>query len=328
MLHMWTLVSGGPKTIWVKTDECRLENGERAFVDEFGDPPLLPEWYTDFPGSMLRDTCDARTGGERLWKHFSTRASAGEIVDYYLGQVNAGGLGLESEEFGRERMCPGFSSENDIYRFSIDVYERGETSFWTTGLETTGYEQTKWIPGYLQYLSEGNGQIHLRENRMFGLPAKDCWAPLEAFRDTQPPDERKSPSDTQQILWSSLPGWFQFDLTKGHRARVYLSDEPDGSESWIASLFVEVDTLPHVAFARSLDAIESHGFDGSGNRSSSLRYFISSLYRGRWLSAQIQSESSNSASFGVSEAGDVWKAHFSFSPPKGTPPPAFVEWDE
>lgn len=321
---MWTLVTGRPSDLWVRTDECRLPNGERAFVDEFGEPPPLPDWYVEPRGSQLRDTWDSRIGGERLWEHRSMCCDADYVVSHYLRQIKAGSLEVDQELFGRERMSPGFSAENAMFSFSVDVYERDGLSFWTTGLETEGYKKTKWAPRHLTFVRQSESRIWLRDSNLLGKD--DCWAPLDALRDLKPPEEKRSLGDTQQILWSSLPNWLQFDQTQGQRGRVSLWGFEKPLENWVASIFVPFDEAPRSIFERCLSLLERHGFDASGTDKLEHSFFVSSLNRGRWLSVQIKTDSCESAGVGIEDTAGYWRLHASYAPRVGTPPPEFAEW--
>jgi hypothetical protein len=312
---MWTMVSGGPETMWVKTDECRLVNGELAFVDKLGSAPPPPEWLVGPEGSELQETHDARAGGECLWEFRSLRASAEDVLAYYRELIEGVGLAILPDR-RPDSLCLGFRAKNTEFGFHIYVYERKGLSFWNTGLDTESYKKRKWEPGYLHFLEQDHERIKMKSE---GNRPKECWAPVDALRCTDPPIERHCTFTTQPILWSSLPRWIQFNIEEGRVGEVYLWEEEDGSKGWNAQISAQIEGDPRCTFESRLDDLEAQGFEMNGVVGPGPSYYISVL--GNWLTVHFKSEAGDGGLVRVHGTYHQWKCEAAYVPSPGTPPP-------
>ena len=128
--NVWIEVSSGPGPLWVQTEECRLPNGDLAFVYEAGPAPRLPGWFGAPADSTFRESSDLRGVGMPLTEIRSMRTNAGQILAFYGDRIERGGL-ARTEEPQVGRGGPGFCAENTGYIFQLDVYEHKDLVFWT-----------------------------------------------------------------------------------------------------------------------------------------------------------------------------------------------------
>jgi len=321
MSVMWTMVSGCPETMWVKTIECRLANGELAFVDELGPAPQSPPWLVGPEGSLLQQRQDGRAGGDYLREFRSLRAPAEDVLAYYRELVERSGLAILPDR-RPGRLCSGFRAKSAEFGFHIYVFERKGLSFWNTGLYTESYKKRKWLPPYLHFLEQDHERVKMRsaEHR-----PKECWAPVSAISKTEPSVEKKCSFVTESILWSSLPKWIQFNIEDGREGKVYLWEEEDGSKGWNAQISAQIEGDPRSAFESWLDDLEALGFAMRGTEGLDRGYYISVMWN--WPSAHIQSGSGDEGSIGMNDAyrrwetENQWDMHIVYTPVPGTPQP-------
>src|SRR5258708_39529472 len=98
---MWIKVEDAPKPFWLDTDECRLANGELAFVYENLQKPAIPEWFGAPPLSNLREASESLWAWYKREEHRSLRGTVPEIVAFYEESIARGGLARE--EYARPR---------------------------------------------------------------------------------------------------------------------------------------------------------------------------------------------------------------------------------
>ena len=192
MLVMWSKVSGGPEPLWVKAEECRLINGELAFVNEAGLPPPLPEWFDCPAKSQLRRASEDRDRamGFPLLEVRSMRAKAEDVLAFYEECMKRGGL-VKKAAPHVDRVCSGFSMENEEYTFGIELYKRNDLVFWTiqhTDKIHTKKMEHKWMPHVLELLCRNSERVTLRRPR---TDSEEIWAPVDALRTSQPPMEKR-----------------------------------------------------------------------------------------------------------------------------------------
>jgi hypothetical protein len=253
------------------------------------------------------------------------RASAENVLVFYRNLIEQAGLAFVPERRSG-RICPGFRAKNAEFGFHIHVYERKGLSFWNIGLETESYKKRKWLPGYLHFLEQDNERVKLRSA---GHRPKECWAPVDALRNTDPPVERDRTISTQPILWSSLPKWIQFNIEDGKQGEVYLWEEEDGSKGWSAKISAQIEGDPRSAFESYLDDLEARGFAMSGTEGPEKGYSISLL--GNWPTAHIQSGAGNGGWINMNDAyrhwelDNQWDIHIGYLPVPGVSPSSFAD---
>jgi hypothetical protein len=117
---MWLEVSGGPEALWVHADECRLPDGELAFVYETDPTPPLPGWHGAPADSWVR----RRSSILGCWDEArSAPMKAEQVLAYYWARV------ARCLEPPVGRAGPGFSAENAEWRFDLNVYEHRDLAF-------------------------------------------------------------------------------------------------------------------------------------------------------------------------------------------------------
>jgi hypothetical protein len=292
---MWIEITGGPRSLWVRSDECRLADGDLAFVNKPGPPPALPEWLEAPVDSRLRASDSVL--GFPLMECRSMRAKASQILAFYRGCIQRGRLALTEGQ--------GLSAENDEYTFGLDIYEHNDLAFWTIQLCSKVRQRRAVLASDMLLVARNDERLTLRNQ----YTAEEYWAPVTAVRDSEPPDARPEPARSEPILWSSLPGWIQFDMDGGNKG------EKHGVEQWNATIKVPLNNDPTSAFARCLDSLDAHGFDGSGTQQPDRSYFVSVLQRGHSLNAHIRSETGDRATATVLNTLGHVTLFLRYSPP-------------
>ncbi|MFZ1084795.1 MAG: hypothetical protein WAN35_07520 [Terracidiphilus sp.] len=325
---MWTFVSGGSHNLWVKTDECRLPNGELAFVDDWGPAPSSPDWFVGPEGSELQMRQDGRKGGECLWEFRSMRASAEYVLAFYQDLIEKAGLAILPER-KPERLCPGFRAKSAEFGFHVYVYERKGLSFWNIGLDTENYKKRKWVPRYLQLLGQNDERVILRTT---GVRPIESWAPIDALRDTDPSVERQNTCSIYNmgtIRWSSLPKWIQFNVEDGKQGEITSWEDEDGSKGWNANVSTKIEGNPRNMFESCLNDLEAQGYEMRGIEGPEKGFSISLL--GDWPTAHVQSENGDGGMIRLDDSQCRWKSenqwdiHFVYLPVSGTPLSKFID---
>ena len=317
------MVSGGPGQLWVKTQECRLSNGELAFFDELGPAPPLPEWFFGPNNSELIELRDCRAGGECIWVTRRMRAPAEYILAFYRDQTEKAGLVVVPDR-SPSRFCPGFRAKSTEHSFHIHVYERKGVSLWNIGLDTESYKKRKWVPRYLHFLDQNSERITMRSE---GVRPKECWAALDALRYDDPPVEKHSSLIKESIQWYSLPEWVQFGIEKGKQGELFLWEEENGSNGWNAQFTIQLVGDPRSVFEYYLDCMETQGFRVIEPQDQGRGYYISLL--GDWPTAHFQSGAGDEVSICAIDAyrhwalENQWDIQFAYCPAPETPPPPF-----
>jgi hypothetical protein len=288
---MWNQVSGGPGPLWVQEEECRLPNGDLAFVYEAVQAPPLPGWFGAPADSTLRESSDLRVVGMPLTEIRSMRANAGQVLAFYGDRIERGGL-ARTEEPQAARGGPGFCAENTEYIFRLDVYEHKDLVFWTIHFGAKAVRKRKpTITSPLLLVGRNEERVTLRHP----YTTDEYWAPVDALRDSEPPDARREPPRTEPIVWRLLPAWAQFSLDSLSEGEVYRSRSETGAEEWNASIRTPVEGDPQSVFESCLDSLDAHGFDASRTQRQDRSYFVSVLQRGHSRNAHVQSEAGDRA---------------------------------
>jgi hypothetical protein len=315
---MWFEVSGGPGPLWVRIDECRLPDGELAFVSEIGRIPIpaWPSWFGTPTDSRLRNPSDLAVMGHPLSEVRSMRAKAGQVLAFYGQRVELGGL-TRTEEPQVGRGGPGFSAENSEYSFALDVYEHKDFVFWTVQLGTKIRRRKIVNTGRLLLV----GRHHERATLRHPDTGEEYWVPADALCDSEPPDARPEGPRTEPLIWSLLPAWAQFGVDNGKQGEVCRYRGQSGAEEWNASIRSRVDGDPRSVFESCLDSLDANGFDASGTQRPHHSYYVSVLQWGHSLNAHIQSEIGDYAIVTVLNTLGYLSRHIRYSPPQGESPP-------
>jgi len=298
---IWIEVVGGPGPLWVQCDECRLENGDLAFVNVAGPTPPLPAWFRAPASSSLRKSEDMRGSGFPRLETRSMRGDAVGVLTFYQACMEQGGL-LRTDEtqkpqFGRptpgyNRAVPGFHAENTRDAFSIDIYEHGGLAFWTIELLSLG-SRRKAVPNSPLRLVRRNEERVILLNPDTG---KECTAPTVALRGFVPQDVKRDNPRREPIVWSSLPEWVQFSVAGESRGDLHRRCGANGIDEWHASVASLAKGDPRAVFESCLDSLDVRGFDASGVQRPERSYCVTVLPGGHSLNADVQSEAGDRAS--------------------------------
>jgi hypothetical protein len=310
---MWIKVPGGPVPLWVKEDDCRLPNGELAFVRKPREPivpPPLPSWFVAPPGSLLRSE-SVTSSGLLLDESRSMRGRADQVLAFYDRMAEAAGLTkTRLHSYGG---WPGFSAELDRYRLTLDALDYGELVFWSVELNGPVGEPIVLLPHGLIFIERDEERLTLQHDatgqRYVG-----------AVRDSEPP--RPPRVEIRPIAWSRLPDWLQCGL-EGHLQGEVLRDPNEPDRQWWATL--SLDRFPkrvssQKAFEFCLASLDAHGFDATGALRPERSYYVSLC--GSQRTAHVQSEVDGSAMITVADTIGLASLFVRYSPAPGTPFPA------
>ena len=302
------MVHDGTAQLLVDDQQCYLANGELAFVDERLRRPL-PPWFEAPKASTIRDFYGLR---DCALNHFETRsmqASDVDVVEFYSDHIAAGGLARIADPVDPElpgRCCPGFSAASADHRFSINVYQWRNLSFFTTILSHLDPKRDQSsLP--LQVTRRTSERV------MLWIPHRmeECWVSMNAvtvvgqfnhedlLRSLQPRQEH------EQMSWSSLPAWLQFaipgrtDSLFGHRR-----DQGELVE-WDGRTVLSSSNDAYGVFNTCLELLDSYGFDLTGSIRPDHSYFLQVHQQGQILQAYIHSESEGDAILALLNVGEA-----------------------
>jgi hypothetical protein len=287
---MWIEVRGGPGALWVQSDECRLPNGELAFVNETWPAPPLPDWFGAPADSALRESSDMRGMGWPLIEHRSMKANAGQVLTFYKASAERGGL-ARTEKWPAGRAGPGYSAENGEYAFNLDVYEHRDLAFWTIQLSYKNRKRHQFASPPLLFVGRDDERVTLRHERI----GQEYWAPVATARDSEPPTAEREMLREEPLTWSLLPTWVQFGIDNGTEGNAVRNRGQNGAEEWSASIHQRFEGDPQVMFEACLNSLDAHGFDAGGTERPDHTYFISILQGGHSQNAHIRSKEGDRA---------------------------------
>jgi hypothetical protein len=199
------LVNSSSGTFEVEIDECRLRNGDLAFPNVAYLPASRPDWFSAPPRSLRRESLDLfgrNPFGRNLGEIRSIEGTAAEVLKFYEACAERGGLvRMEGPALGRA--VPGFEAEDAKFRFSIDLYQHKDLTFWTTQLlEKTSLQNR--IPK-LKLVDRNDERAILQDT----VTGEEYVAPASALAEVQP---REAPRIEQyRLVFTPEMGsiWFQ-----------------------------------------------------------------------------------------------------------------------
>lgn len=261
------LVNSSSGTFEVEINECRLRNGDLAFPHVAYPPASRPDWFSAPPRSLLRESLDLfgrNPFGRNLGEIRSIEGTAAEVLKFYEACAERGGLvRMEGPAVGRA--VPGFEAEDAKFRFSIDLYQHKDLTFWTTQLlEKTSLQNR--IPK-LKLVDRNDERAILQDT----VTGEEYVAPASALAEVQP----REASRIEHIVWSWLPKWVQFGFKDGSQGELFRSPAENGVETWNANISSQetwnagISSLfpcdsPKGLFKSCLNSLDTCGFDASG----------------------------------------------------------------
>ncbi len=242
----------------------------------------------------------------------SGRIAADEVLAFYEGLTSRGGLNRAPEPpVGRAVL--GFEAANSEHRFTIDLYQHIDLTFWTIQLIDTTVSARSRIPR-LRLLERGAERAILQNTET----DEQYFAPTSAVTEVNRSANIERYSQSRQmetISWASLPKWAQFGLkvTAGGEIHRHLND--GGQPSWNASLSIPIARgAPKDIFEACLQSLDACGLDGSGIERPDRSYYVSVLQWGHSLNAQVKSEAGECGSVTVLNTLGMLSAHLRYWP--------------
>jgi hypothetical protein len=309
-------VTGGERTMWVRTEDCRLPNGDLAFPNDQGLSPPLPGWLGHPAEGLVRRESkkEDMAAGFPFYEVRSMPSTAGNVLDFYENVARQGGL-VRMVEPQVGRAGPGFRFEDDEHTFGVEAFERDGTTFWTIQLGNKSH-LPKMKPNRLELIRQDCHRAMLRYPR---VAIGEIWASVSAFNDHDPWLQPSNSGQTRPVQWSVLPDWVQFNFDAGGESRP--PGTISGTTDWNASVSAPFKGNPASAFEACLDLLDSQRFDGTSRLRTERTYYVSVLQWGHSRNARIHAEQGAKASLTVLNTLGIPSLFIRYIPPPGTPLP-------
>jgi len=250
--------------------------------------------------------------GWPLIEYRSMQGSVDQVLAFYGGMIERAGLAItESLPLGG---WPGIYAENAEYFLGIEIYEHKDLVFWTVQLSSTRQRRQKVLHSrFFLLLGRNDERVTLRHESK----DEEYWAPVDAVRDSEPPDVERP--RIEPITWSLLPAWIQFGTESGRQGKAVRYQGESGAEEWNSHIDRPFEGNAQAMFESCLDNLDSRGFDASGTKRPDRSYFVSLC--GVQLTAHIQSEAGDRASVTVVNTLGYLTLFIRYSPSQGVPLP-------
>jgi hypothetical protein len=162
-------VRGGSKPLWVSEFGCYLPDGGMAFSYEQYPERPQSSWLRVPEGSQLRESRNSKNPESPITESRSICANAAQVLGFYrdcadrgdLVQVESPVVDTRLQMTQLSRTEPGFFAENEVYYFSVEIFQHKEVTFWTVkhGQKLLPAFRSKREPAYLLFMREENGRV-------------------------------------------------------------------------------------------------------------------------------------------------------------------------
>lgn len=283
---MWLKVDTGQGVQWVRQDECRLHDGQLAFIRTCGVIRPVPDWFVPPEYAMIRHWDNPP--GLSIICHSqicSAIATAEEVLGYYTALVHRAGLVLAIDQPQAGRNTPGFSASSDEIRFFIDAIQYRNVVYWAVQIGARAEAPRVIRAGTMKLIGQDGRGLMLRVTET----GEECWAPATALADVEPVQVKHERPREEPITWSTLPEWLQFGIPAESKG-VLRTYTPPSFDEWRATIDVPLKIDWRDALESCLAHLDSHGFDATGTKRPNRSYYLVVLQWGHRIEVHIVNE--------------------------------------